>query len=223
MSIVGVVPAAGYATRLQPLDCSKEVLEVGGKPMMDHLVDRMRDGGATEVRVVTRPEKHDVIDHAGRLDASVVRAHPATINESFAAGMTGLAPDDIVLLGFPDSIWEPRDGYRVLVKAVDGGEEIALGLFDAPGVAGSDYLVFDDSGRITDIDIKPARPRSTYIWGCAAARVRALEGLERVEWPSDFMNARRAAGQELFGVPLSDSYVDIGTKESLRQALASSS
>jgi NDP-sugar pyrophosphorylase family protein len=223
MSIVGVVPAAGYATRLQPLDCSKEVLEVGGKPMMDHLVDRMRDGGATEVRVVTRPEKHDVIDHAGRLDASVVRAHPATINESFAAGMTGLAPDDIVLLGFPDSIWEPRDGYRVLVKAVEGGEEIALGLFDAPSVAGSDYLVFDDSGRITDIDIKPARPRSTFIWGCAAARVRALEGLERVEWPSDFMNARRAAGQELFGVPLSDSYVDIGTKESLRQALASSS
>ena len=173
--------------------------------------------------MVTRPEKHDVIDHAGGLDASVVRAHPATINESFAAGMTGLAPDDIVLLGFPDSIWEPRDGYRVLVKAVEGGEGIALGLFDAPGVAGSDYLVFDDSGRITDIDIKPARPRSTFIWGCAAARVRALEGLERVEWPSDFMNARRAAGQELFGVPLSDSYVDIGTKESLRQALASSS
>jgi hypothetical protein len=90
-------------------------------------------------------------------------------------------------------------------------------------VEGSDYLVLDDAGRITDIDIKPMHPRSTLIWGCAAARVRALEGLERVEWPSDFMNARRAAGHELFGVLLSDSYVDIGTKESLRQALASSS
>jgi NDP-sugar pyrophosphorylase family protein len=221
MTVVGVIPAAGYAERLQPLDCSKEVLELAGKPLIEHLVARMRAGGATELRVVTRPGKLDVIAQAERLDASVVRAHPANINESFAAGMTGLAPDDIVLLGFPDSLWEPPEGYRKLVEAVTGGEEIVLGLFDAPGVAGSDYLVLDDSGRIADIDIKPTHPRSTFIWGCAAARVRALEGLERVEWPSEFMNATRAAGHELFGVLLSDSYVDIGTKESLRQALAS--
>lgn len=222
MSIIGLIPAAGYAERLQPLDCSKEVLEVAGKPLIAHLAERMRTGGATELRVVTRPEKLDVIAQAESLEASVIRAHPATINESFAAGMTGLAPDDVVLLGFPDSLWEPPDGYRTLVEAVKGGEEIVLGLFDAPGVAGSDYLVLDDAGRIVSIDIKPARPRSTLIWGCAAARVRALKGLERVEWPSQFMIARQAQGGDIFGVLLSDSYVDIGTKESLRQALASS-
>lgn len=223
MSIIGLIPAAGYAERLQPLDCSKEVLEVAGKPLIAHVAERMRTGGASALRVVTRPEKLDVIAQAQSLEASVIRAHPATINESFAAGMTGLAPDDVVLLGFPDSLWEPPDGYRTLVEAVKGGEEIALGLFDAPGVAGSDYLVLDDAGRIVSIDIKPARPRSTLIWGCAAARVRALEGLERVEWPSQFMIARQAQGGDIFGVLLSDSYVDIGTKESLRQALASSS
>lgn len=223
MSIIGLIPAAGYAERLQPLDCSKEVLEVAGKPLIAHVAERMRTGGASALRVVTRPEKLDVIAQAQSLEASVIRAHPATINESFAAGMTGLAPDDVVLLGFPDSLWEPPDGYRTLVEAVKGGEEIALGLFDAPGVAGSDYLVLDDAGRIVSIDIKPARPRSTLIWGCAAARVRALEGLERVKWPSQFMIARQAQGGDIFGVLLSDSYVDIGTKESLRQALASSS
>ncbi|MDQ6749550.1 MAG: NTP transferase domain-containing protein [Actinomycetota bacterium] len=223
MSIVGVIPAAGYAERLQPLDCSKEVLEVAGNPLIAYLAGRMRTGGATELRVVTRPEKRDVIGIAEGLEASVIRAHPANINESFAAGMAGLAADDIVLLGFPDSLWEPPDGYRALVDAVQGGQEIALGLFDVPGVAGSDYLVLDEAGRIVGIDIKPARPRSTLIWGCAAARVGALEGLELVEWPSEFMVARRAQGAEIFGVLLSDSYVDIGTKESLRQAMASSS
>ncbi|HZB36129.1 MAG TPA: NTP transferase domain-containing protein [Gaiellaceae bacterium] len=55
--IVGVVPAAGHATRLQPLEGSKELLEIGGRPVFDYLVERLRAGGAEEIRVVTRPEK----------------------------------------------------------------------------------------------------------------------------------------------------------------------
>ena len=121
MTVVGVVPAAGYALRLQPLPHSKEVLEVGGRPIMDYLVDRMWAGGADEVRVVTRPEKTDVIANAERLGASVVLARPATINDSLAAGIAGLAPADIVLLGFPDSLWDPPDGFRRLADAVVAG------------------------------------------------------------------------------------------------------
>jgi glucose-1-phosphate thymidylyltransferase len=223
MAIVGVLPSAGYAERLQPLEGSKEVIEVGGRPLIDFLVERMHTGGADELRVVTRPEKQDVIAYAEGVGATVVLGHPANINESFAAGMVGLGRDDMVLLGFPDSIWEPVDGYLRLVEAVERGDELALGLFDAPGVVGSDYLRLDAEGRIVGFDIKPERPASTWIWGAAAARVRALEGLEREEWPSAFMDARRRQGLELRGIPLSDSYVDIGTKETLWRTLASSS
>ena len=60
MAIVGILPAAGYAVRLQPLECSKEMLEIGGRPVIDYLVERMRAGGCEELRVVTRPEKQDV-------------------------------------------------------------------------------------------------------------------------------------------------------------------
>ena len=51
------MPAAGHATRLQPLEGSKELLEIGGRPVFDYLVERLRAGGAEEIRVVTRPEK----------------------------------------------------------------------------------------------------------------------------------------------------------------------
>ena len=210
-----MVPAAGYAVRLQPLQCSKEMLVVGGRPVMDYLVERMRTAGADEIRVVTRPEKADVIANAEHLGAVVIRSRPATVDASFAAGLHGLAPDDIVLLGFPDSIWEPVDGYRRLVEVVERGGEVALGMFESPGLEGSDYLVLDDEGRIADIDIKPARPRSDWIWGAAAARARALEGIEQLEWPSLHMLALRERGLELHGVPLSASYLDIGTPSSL--------
>lgn len=218
MALVGILPAAGYAVRLQPLDCSKEMLEVGGRPVIDYLVERMRAGGCDELRVVTRPEKEDVRAYAEEAGASLVLAHTATINESFAAGMAGLEPEDVVLLGFPDSLWEPVDGYARLVAAVEGGEEIALGLFEAPGIEGSDYLSMDDSGRIEHIEIKPAEPPSDFIWGCAAARVRALDGLEREEWPSGHLNNLRRQGKELFGVRLSGTYLDIGTTAALDRA-----
>ena len=51
-----VVLAAGYATRLYPLtvDRPKALLPVAGKPMLEHLVDRL-DGvpGLDEIHVVT--------------------------------------------------------------------------------------------------------------------------------------------------------------------------
>jgi glucose-1-phosphate thymidylyltransferase len=214
---VGVLPAAGHAVRLQPLDGSKEMLDAGGRPVIDYLVERMRAGGCDQLRVVTRPEKEDIVSYAEGAGASVVLAHPDTIDESFAAGLRDLHPETIVLLGFPDSIWRPVDGYRPLVEAVQGGREVALGLFEAPGLAGSDFVTLDGSGRITDFHIKPAHPPSDWIWGCAAARARALEGIEREEWPSAFMKSIQLQGVELAGIPLSDFYLDIGTKESLRR------
>jgi glucose-1-phosphate thymidylyltransferase len=221
MAIVGVVPAAGYALRLQPLDCSKEMLPVAGRPVIDYLVERMRVGGATEVRVVARPEKDDVVAYAEEVGSALVLGHPAHLAESLAAGLKGLADDDIALIGFPDSLWEPLDGYRTLVTAVKGGHEVALGMFRAPGLVGSDFLALDDAGEIAHIEIKPALPPSDWIWGAAAARARALRGLERVEWPSQHMNSLIRQGRPPLGVRLSSEYLDIGTPESLEVLAAS--
>ena len=50
-----LVLAAGYATRLYPLtlDRPKALLEVGGKPMLDRVVERLRPMGLEGVVVVT--------------------------------------------------------------------------------------------------------------------------------------------------------------------------
>ena len=223
MAIVGVIAAAGHALRLQPLTGSKEMLAVGGKPVFDHLVERMRVGGCTTLRVVTRPEKSDLIAHAGEIGAEIVLAYPATVSESFLTGMSGLARNDIALIGFPDTIWEPLDGYRPVVGAVSKGADVGLGLFRiaSSDLTRSDVVVFGQTGRIEGIDIKPANPPSDWIWGCAAARVETWAGLRRTEWPGEYIDVLCREGRNVQGFELSDVWLDIGTKEALERITAS--
>jgi glucose-1-phosphate thymidylyltransferase len=211
--LVGVVPAAGYATRLQPLRGSKEMHLIRGKPVMDYLIDRMERASCDEIRVVTRPEKTDVIAHAERRRLSVVTAHPSSVSESLLAGLEEADPDDVVVFGFPDTIWEPSDGFVRLVDRLEGFE-VALGLFVGAEPERSDVVAFTTSGLITSIEVKPRYPTSRWIWGCAAARRRALDALVDDPEPG-VVFASMCSEAAVVGVPLSESFVDIGTHEAL--------
>ncbi|MDQ3777803.1 MAG: NTP transferase domain-containing protein, partial [Actinomycetota bacterium] len=157
--MTGVIPAAGEARRLQPLPGSKELLTVGGRPVMDHLVERMRAVGA-EVTVVTRPDKRDVIEHARRLELNVVVGRPQSVSESI---LLGVGEGETIVLGFPDTVWEPRDGFAHLLRALDG-VDVALGVFESEEPERSDVVILDED-RVAAVDVKPLRPRSSLVWG----------------------------------------------------------
>jgi glucose-1-phosphate thymidylyltransferase len=219
VAVVGVIPAAGYATRLQPLGISKEVYPVGGRPVIEYLVERMRAAPCDDLCVVTRSDKLDVIDNARRNGVRVVVARPPTLARSILEGVRGLADDDVVLLGFPDSVWEPVDGYAHILELVGEGWEVALGLFRAADLRRYEPVVLDEAGRVLRIEFKPERPSSGWIWGCAAASARTLTGLEHEDEPGIFFNSLCETGS-VAGVALSGPYVDIGTREGLREAQA---
>jgi glucose-1-phosphate thymidylyltransferase len=216
VAIVGVIPAAGFARRLGPLPCSKELLPVGGRPVIDHVVERMRAVEGVEVRVVTRPDKRDVVEHARRLGASVIEGRPASVAESVRLGLADVAPDDVVLLGFPDSVWEPLDGFATLVGALGDGFEVALGCFRSAELERSDVVVLDEGEIVRAVDVKPARPASEWIWGCCAARARALEGLARHEEPGTLFDELARAGV-VRCVRFAGEFLDIGTPEALER------
>jgi glucose-1-phosphate thymidylyltransferase len=216
MAVVGIIPAAGRATRLQPLSMSKEILPIHGRPVIDYLMERMRAAPCDELRVVTRPEKDDVSRHAAQHGAVVIHARPKDVSESLLAGMRGLAEEDIVLFGFPDTIWEPVDGYRRLVEAVSFGYEIAIGLFRTDEPERSDVVTIDDAGLLTSVVVKSPTPPSNQIWGCLAARERALENVGSESEPGVYIG-NYARTNDVLGIWFSDSWIDIGTKEVLRR------
>ena len=210
MAIVGVIPAAGFATRLGRIPCSKEVLPVAGRPVMDFLVERMRRAPAAEIRVVTRPEKRDVAERARALGAAVVEGRPRTVSESVGLGIEGLAADDVVLLGFPDSLWEPVDGFATLLRELDDATEVVLGCFASSELQRSDVVVLGEGGLVRGVQVKPTRPASEVVWGCCVARARTLAGLRDHAEPGLLFDALARAGR-VRAVRFPGEFLDIGT------------
>lgn len=217
--VVGLVPAAGRAVRLQPLVGSKEMVEVGGVPVVAHLLARLRAAGCDELRLVTRPDKADLRAWAHEL--RVVLGEPTDVSQSLLLGAAGLAPDDVVLLGFPDTVWGPEDGFARLLAVLVPGVDVVLGLFSLPDVRAADEVRLDDDGRVLRVRPKPDDPVSSLTWGCAAVRVAALAGLADDAEPGRLFDrlAREAPGS-VVGVDLGSDFVDVGTPAGLARARA---
>ena len=219
MNVAGIIPAAGHATRLQPLPCSKEVYPIRGRPVMDHLIERMRAANCRDMRVVTRPDKLDVVRNARGQGLTVIEAQPASLAASIRLGLAGLADRDVVLIGFPDTVWEPLDGYVTLLAAVERGWDAALGLFPVPDPETCDVVLCDDEGRVVAIESRPATPSSNVIWGCAAIRFGLLREWDGTVDPGIYLGS--VAGRcRLVGLHLSDEFVDIGKSRHVLRTLS---
>ena len=177
----------------------------------------MRLGGAAEIRVVTRSEKADVIARCEQLGVEVVPAQPATLGESLATGAEGIDGGAIALIGFPDSIWQPADGYRQLIEQLGAGFEISLGLFRTTGVEPPHIAeLVPGADAVTAVEARPAEPPPHLIWGIAAVRAPELGALASGRHPTEAFDARARDGA-VGGVHLSDDYIDIGTPAGLER------
>ena len=188
--IVGLIPAAGRATRLSPLPFSKELVPIGfqtaadgadrkPKPVSQYLLDRMRLAGARKVFVIARQGKWDIADYYGdgsRLGLKMAYLHvgapwgpPFTLTQ--AAPFIG---DADVVFGFPDILIDPPDSFSpLLARMRETGADVVLGLFDCRSDEPGDVIGTDGAGRILSLETKeerPVRPARYVCWMFAVWR-----------------------------------------------------
>jgi len=174
-SVVGVIAAAGRATRLAPLPCSKELMPIGvhrepaglrGRPKVvsQYLLERMRAGGARRIFFVVRGGKFDIAEYYGdgsRLGLSIAYL---MMNEPWgppfsAAQAAPFAQDATVLFGFPDILIHPEDCFvRARDRLHATGADIVLGLFEGALTDGLDLVRTDALGRVTSLVTKEEAP-----------------------------------------------------------------
>ena len=236
MSTWGIVPAAGMGSRIQPLAFSKELLPVGSrsdggterpKAVSEYLVERMILAGATRICMVISPGKSDIVEYyGGSLGPAhvcyVVQPEPQGLCDALFRALPLISPGDQVLIGLPDTVWFPEDGFCRL-----DGNALSFLLFPVQHPELFDAVVTGPDGRVLEIQVKQPGASSSWVWGAfrmPAEVFQELHGLWRERGGQDvyvgtLVNAWLARGGEARGERAGESYVDVGTLHGYREAI----
>lgn len=170
--------AAGYGTRLYPLtrDTPKPLLEVGGRPMLDHLLEKVKElPDVDEVVVVSNDKFYDrFVDWA---EARVAPWSIRVLNDGttedgdrlgaigdvrFSIEQAGIDDDLLVLAGdnlFDFSLWDMVDTFLDVDENVIG----TLRFEDESKLSKYGIVDVDQDGWVTDFQEKPEDPPSNLI------------------------------------------------------------
>jgi glucose-1-phosphate thymidylyltransferase len=232
----GIVPAAGRGSRIQPLAFSKELLPVGSRgddgtarpcAVSEYLLERLILGGADRICFVISPGKSDILeyfgDHYGSAQlAYVVQPEPLGLCDAVFRARTVVGGDEDVIVGLPDTVWFPAAALRALP-----GADLSFLLFPVEHPEFFDAVVLDGD-RVTEIQVKQRNASSKWIWGAFRMSARGFRELQALwnerdrcdEYFGTLVNAYLAAGGHGNGVKAGESYVDVGTIDGYRTAMA---
>src|SRR5437868_4827376 len=233
--VLGIIPAAGAGSRIQPLAFSKELLPVGGRldgaierprAVSEYLVERMRIAGAEKLCFVIGAGKSDILEYYGNLDGVcvlfVVQPHPAGLCDAIFRAAPIVSDVESVAIGLPDTIWFPADGLNALP---DG--ELSFLLFPVDHPEFFDAVITDAENRVSEIRVKSAEVQTQWVWGAFKMPGAVFHQLHRLwlrrerrdEFFGTLVNAWLTKGGEARGVRAGESYVDVGTLDGYRNAI----
>ncbi len=178
---VGLIPAAGQASRLGRLPCSKEVFplpggaeeEGGVRVMADCLLDAYEAADIGQVFFIIRDGKWDIPAYfgdgsgyglsIGYLMMGLPWGTPFTLDQAFE-----FIQGKTVAMGFPDMQFRPRNVFTLMLQHLANHDaDVVLGLMPQENRAKWDMVGFDSEKRVVCIDIKQPDTKLDYCWFAA--------------------------------------------------------
>jgi len=233
--VKALILAAGYATRLRPLTDSipKMLLPLAERPLLDYLLDRLREVELDEIQLVTNARFAGAFRDWAPGDVTVLD-DGTTSNEdrlgaigdiAFAVERGALAGDDLMIVAGDNLI-----GYS-LAGLVDfwrtkGGSALAVREVADPDLMTQYGVVeLDEDDRVTGLEEKPAEPKSdlaataSYVYRAdhIALLPRYLEEGNPPDAPGNF-TAWLYAREPVYGYRVSGEWHDIGDLGQLLEA-----
>ena len=230
----GIIPAAGKGSRIQPLAFSKELLPVGAqlqdgrrrpRAVSDYLVERLVTGGATRLCFVISASKSDIIEYYGGSAHGApicycVQPEPSGLCDAVFRAIPVVDRREHILIGLPDTVWFPADALCQLPD-----DSFSLLLFPVEQPRYFDAVEADESGRVTEIQVKSAEASSHWIWGAMKMPGDVFYDLfnlwraRRDEYLGTLINAWIAQGGEAWAVRGGASYLDVGAMDGYFEAV----
>lgn len=238
-SYVGIIPAAGVASRLGPLGYPKELLPItyvqgeGGLlrplPVIEASLRQLRTAGINRCMVITserKPELAQYLASGGGLGLDIAYVQQ-TKADGLAAAVTLTAPwtqDAASCLLLPDTIVRPLDALLTMRETFESrGADLVLGVFPTARAKELGPVRFGADGRIIEVQDKPADTDLANSWGLAIWGARFAQMLAAAPAGANLGHLfHQAATDGLKTVACwfeSGEFHDIGTPHGLAEAL----
>ena len=230
-----LILAAGYATRLYPLTQSiaKPLLTIGGRPMVEHILERIREADPLEVHLVTNSKFASAFSEWAPAD--VIVHDDGTTSESdrlgaigdlrFVVERAGIDEDWLVVAG--DNLFDYSLGEYVRWWRSKGVAS-AVALFEHPElelVKQYGVVELDEHERVVSFVEKPPEPASNL--AATACYLFHREHLKLVATYLDEGNLPDQPGRfvewlhrraPVYGYRFSGAWLDIGDRAQLLEA-----
>ena len=223
-----MVLAAGLGTRMRPLTnrVPKPLVKVRGKPLIDHVIDRLAQAGVELVVV-------NIHHHAAVLKEHLAARKDVEIRVSDESGRVlgsggGIFKALPIFDGEPffvhnaDSIWVEGYGQALArMMARWNAEEmdallLVASLVNAIGYEGPGDFLMDADGRLSRV---PEQQLSPFAFpGVQIVHPRFFEGCSAGDFSINPLWDRAIAQGRLFGIRLEGVWMHVGTPDALVQS-----
>jgi len=217
-----VVMAGGLGTRLRPLtqDVPKPMLPVGGRPVLERIVEQLREAGINSVRVATNHRAEKIIEHLGDGRRFGVQIdYPSEDEPLGTAGALGMVePSDWPLLVVNGDVVTKLNFRSMLDFHQEHGADLTVAVrkyeFCVP------YGVVESEGvKVLGLVEKPSLGffvnAGVYVMEQSAHREIPLS---RRSDMTDLIQILLGNGQSVVSFPIHEYWLDIGHLEDYRQA-----
>ena len=166
----GIILAGGSGTRLYPVTrgISKQLVPVYNKPMVYHPLSTLMLAGIREILVITTPEDASAFGRLlgdgrdlGIRIAYAVQPRPEGLAQAFIIGREFIGGDGVAL-ALGDNVFYGHDLPRALQSAAARTSGATVFAYRVRDPQRYGVVAFDAEGRPTDIEEKPANPRSNF-------------------------------------------------------------
>lgn len=223
-----MILAAGQGVRMRPLTLTrpKPLVELSGRALLDHGIDRLKAAGVTDILVNVRYLAEQIVAHCkARKDVKIMIQDESDAELDTGGALIRARPffqEQPFLAINSDSVWIEGMGSNLtrLLRAWNGEAMDCLMLlaptWNTIGEVGRGDFMMDALGRVTRREPQRVTP---FVWpGVQIVHPRMLDNPPAAKFSTNFLWDRAIEAGRLHAIRLDGRWMHIGTPDALVEA-----
>ena len=228
-----IIVAGGRGERLRPITdkIPKPMVEVGGKTILEHTIDLLRDNGVTDLVLALCYLPEVIVDYFGNGNKFGVGIRYTYENPEDPQGTAGAIRDskkyitDDFIVTYAD-ILRKLDVVRMIEQHVNTGPQATINVYKRYGKDPKSIVLFDSDNRVIDFRERPLPDEvgGDFVWANGSFYILNKDVFDyvgksgSVDFGKDVFPAMIKNNQKICVFKSEEYFVDIGNLEKLELA-----